>query len=172
MTDQDIYSHKIKTIQGEETTLAPFKGKVMLIVNVASKCGFTPQYEGLETVDFATSLSSFEQDRTADRSQKRQDLKGPSASSSHSLGVVGLKLSPAGQPLKLLIVVLDRQRGTELADGAGRHAGSASTRQNLRDQQGQQADSADDKRQDFQSCQAGASPGIFLTTIGGVSRMN
>ncbi|HHE05822.1 MAG TPA: glutathione peroxidase [Epsilonproteobacteria bacterium] len=45
-----IYDFKITTIDGKETTLAPYKGKVMLIVNVASKCGFTPQYEGLEAL--------------------------------------------------------------------------------------------------------------------------
>lgn len=47
---ESIYDIKVKAINGEETTLAPFKGKAMLIVNVASKCGFTPQYEGLEKV--------------------------------------------------------------------------------------------------------------------------
>ena len=45
-----IYDFKVKTIQGEDTTLAQYKGKVMLIVNVASKCGFTPQYDGLEAL--------------------------------------------------------------------------------------------------------------------------
>jgi len=45
-----IYDFKVKTIEGKETTLAPYKGKVMLIVNVASKCGFTPQYNGLEAL--------------------------------------------------------------------------------------------------------------------------
>ena len=45
-----IYDFKVKTIKGEETTLEPYKGKVLLIVNVASKCGFTPQYEGLEAL--------------------------------------------------------------------------------------------------------------------------
>jgi len=39
-----------KTITGEETNLEAFKGKVVLLVNVASECGFTPQYEGLETL--------------------------------------------------------------------------------------------------------------------------
>jgi len=49
-TMDKIYDFKVKTIQGEETTLAQYKGKVMLIVNVASKCGYTPQYDGLETL--------------------------------------------------------------------------------------------------------------------------
>jgi len=49
-TMQSIYDFKVKTIEGKETTLETYKGKVMLIVNVASKCGYTPQYEGLETL--------------------------------------------------------------------------------------------------------------------------
>src|ERR1039457_104187 len=43
-----IYDIPVKKITGEDTSLAEFKSKVLLVVNVASKCGLTPQYEGLE----------------------------------------------------------------------------------------------------------------------------
>jgi glutathione peroxidase len=43
-----IYDISVRTLEGADTSLAQFKGKVVLIVNVASKCGLTPQYEGLE----------------------------------------------------------------------------------------------------------------------------
>lgn len=48
--NQSIYDFKVKTIEGNEKSLADYKGKVLLIVNVASKCGYTPQYKDLEAV--------------------------------------------------------------------------------------------------------------------------
>ncbi|GAA5132779.1 glutathione peroxidase [Alloalcanivorax gelatiniphagus] len=43
-----IYDFQARTLDGEEKSLADFRGKVLLIVNTASKCGFTPQYQGLQ----------------------------------------------------------------------------------------------------------------------------
>jgi glutathione peroxidase len=45
-----IYDFSAKTLQGKDVSLSEYRGKPMLIVNTASKCGFTPQYEGLEAL--------------------------------------------------------------------------------------------------------------------------
>jgi glutathione peroxidase len=45
---ESIHQFKFKDLHGKETDFADYKGKVLLVVNTASKCGFTPQYAGLE----------------------------------------------------------------------------------------------------------------------------
>jgi glutathione peroxidase len=49
-TQPSPLDNTVKDIDGKDVNLADYKGKVVLIVNVASKCGFTPQYKGLETL--------------------------------------------------------------------------------------------------------------------------
>lgn len=48
--DKGVLDYTVKTIDGDETPLSKYKGKVVMIVNTASKCGLTPQYKGLEEV--------------------------------------------------------------------------------------------------------------------------
>jgi glutathione peroxidase len=45
---QSVYDFKVKTMEGADKSLADYRGQVLLIVNTASHCGFTPQYAGLE----------------------------------------------------------------------------------------------------------------------------
>jgi glutathione peroxidase len=48
LMDKNIYSYKVTTLEGKEFDLASLKGKKVMIVNTASKCGYTPQYADLE----------------------------------------------------------------------------------------------------------------------------
>ena len=53
----NVYDFTIQTRKGEEVSLADYKGKVLLIVNTATACGFTPQYQELQKIyeDFKDS---------------------------------------------------------------------------------------------------------------------
>jgi glutathione peroxidase len=48
--EKTVYDFTLNSIEGQATPLASFKGKLVLLVNVASRCGFTPQYAGLESL--------------------------------------------------------------------------------------------------------------------------
>tara|TARA_R100000322_G_scaffold138218_1_gene94027 strand:- start:207 stop:719 length:513 start_codon:yes stop_codon:yes gene_type:complete len=50
MSGESIYDFSVRGIKGNEASMADYKGKVLLIVNTASKCGFTPQFEGLQAL--------------------------------------------------------------------------------------------------------------------------
>ena len=47
---RSIHQFTVRTIDGKDRSLGEYRGKVLLVVNTASKCGFTPQYEGLEAL--------------------------------------------------------------------------------------------------------------------------
>ncbi|QBC32900.1 glutathione peroxidase [Pandoraea sp. XY-2] len=47
---QTVYDFSVQTLAGETVSLSQYRGKVLLIVNTASECGFTPQYAGLQTL--------------------------------------------------------------------------------------------------------------------------
>ena len=59
MSSSALYELPVHTITGEGTTLAPYQGKVLMIVNVASKCGLTPQYDALEKLYLRFKESGF-----------------------------------------------------------------------------------------------------------------
>jgi glutathione peroxidase len=50
MVSENLYEIKVKDIRGSEKSMGDFEGKVLLIVNVASQCGFTPQYKELQEI--------------------------------------------------------------------------------------------------------------------------
>jgi glutathione peroxidase len=58
--DMSIYDQKINTLEGEPADLSQYKGKALLMVNAASKCGLTPQYEGLEKLHEQYGSRGFE----------------------------------------------------------------------------------------------------------------
>lgn len=57
---QSVYDFNVKNDEGKEVSLSDYKGKVMLIVNTATRCGFTPQYKGLEELYQKYSQSGLE----------------------------------------------------------------------------------------------------------------
>lgn len=57
--DQSFYDFSAKSLSGQDVSLSNFAGKVVLVVNTASKCGFTPQYAGLEKLYRALGPAKF-----------------------------------------------------------------------------------------------------------------
>ena len=50
LSAQSVYDYSVKDDAGKDVSLAEYKGKVLLIVNTATRCGFTPQYKELESL--------------------------------------------------------------------------------------------------------------------------
>ncbi len=59
MAESPLLEIPLKDIDGKDTSLKAYQGKVLLVVNVASKCGFTPQYKGLEALQKKFNAQGF-----------------------------------------------------------------------------------------------------------------
>ena len=57
--DSPLYDIDVRTIEGKDMKLAEYRGQVLLVVNTASKCGFTPQYDALEKLHEAHAAEGF-----------------------------------------------------------------------------------------------------------------
>ena len=60
LSAQSVYDYSVKDDAGKDVSLAEYKGKVLLIVNTATRCGFTPQYKELEALYEKYSKDGFE----------------------------------------------------------------------------------------------------------------
>ena len=60
MAGETVYDFTVRDIKGNEQSMAEYRGKVLLIVNTASKCGFTPQFEGLQSLHNELGSKGFE----------------------------------------------------------------------------------------------------------------
>jgi len=60
MEGNTVYDFTVRDIKGNEQSLSEYQGKVLLIVNTASKCGFTPQFEGLQSLHKELGSQGFE----------------------------------------------------------------------------------------------------------------
>ncbi|MDP4546561.1 glutathione peroxidase [Marinobacter sp. MDS2] len=60
MANESIYDFSARDVKGSDVAMADYKGKVLLIVNTASKCGFTPQFEGLQELRTELGAKGFE----------------------------------------------------------------------------------------------------------------
>ena len=85
-TRMGLYDIPVTTLDGRVITLEGYRGQALLIVNVASRCGFTPQYRGLEecpdVIGIGLSCSDFRAISSVDRSQGTKQTSGSSAQSS------------------------------------------------------------------------------------------
>ena len=82
--EKNALSFKMKSIEDKEVNLKEWKGKVLLMVNVASKCGYTPQYEGLQKLhnelkDEGFAVVGFPCNNFGSQSGKRGGVSGISA---------------------------------------------------------------------------------------------
>lgn len=60
MANHSIYDFSVRDIKGNEKQMADYQGQVLLVVNTASKCGFTPQFEGLQSLHKELGEKGFE----------------------------------------------------------------------------------------------------------------
>ena len=94
---QSIYDFKVKDDAGNDVSLADYKGKVLLIVNTATRCGFTPQYKELEELYEKYHAEGLEIGRLEGRAQ------GLAEGRAEGLAEVARKLKQMGMPIQDII---------------------------------------------------------------------